>query len=105
MPDDYKICNNCGAKVNVNANFCTECKSQSFRTKAVVVRKNNEPASLKHRLLYWEYDGEFVLSKSKISGITVFLLVFISGLFTPGFVFIYTLFSVPSQNITHSQLC
>ena len=83
MPDDYKICNNCGAKVNVNANFCTECKSQSFRTKSVVVRKNDEPASLKHRLLYWNYDGEFVLSKSKISGITVFLLVFISGLFTP----------------------
>ena len=72
MPKDYKTCKNCGAKVDLKANFCPECKSQSFRVNAVVVKKSDEPVSLKHRLFYWNYDGEFILSKSKIAAITVF---------------------------------
>ena len=82
MPNDYKICNSCGEKVDVNANFCPSCKSQSFRTKAVIVRGSDEPVSLKHKLFYWNYDGEFVLSKSKLSAISIFLIFFISGLNT-----------------------
>ncbi len=77
-----KTCNQCGEKVDINANFCPSCKSQSFTTEAVVVRKPDEPDSLKHKLLYWNYDGEYVLSKSKITGISVFLLIFLSGLTT-----------------------
>lgn len=80
MSDEYKICNGCGKKVNVNANFCPSCKSQSFRTEAVVVRKSNEPVSFTHKLLYWDYNGEFVLSKSKLAGICVFVFCFITGL-------------------------
>ena len=82
MTRPYKICNDCNRKVDVNANFCPECKSQSFRTVSVVVHQDKEPVSLTHKLFYWNYDGEFVLSKSKLAGISVFALLFITGLTT-----------------------
>ena len=83
MNNDYKTCNNCGAKVDVNANFCPECKSQSFKKNAVVVRDESKPSSFKRSLLYWEYGGEYVLAKSKVTGICVFLFLFIAGFSSP----------------------
>lgn len=82
MSVEYKICNECGKKVNIQASFCPACKSQSFRTEAVVVRKSTEPVSFKHRLFYWNYNGEFVLSKSKLAGIAVFLFFILAGIGT-----------------------
>lgn len=31
MTSQYKICNECGEKVDVDYNFCPNCKSQSFK--------------------------------------------------------------------------
>ena len=83
MNKDYKTCNNCGAKVDVRANFCPECKSQSFRKSAVAVRDEGKPSSFKRALLYWNYNGEYVLAKSKVIAICVFLFLFIASFTSP----------------------
>ena len=83
MNNDYKTCNNCGAKVDVRANFCPECKSQSFRKSAVVVKDEGKPSSFKRALLYWNYNGEYVLAKSKVIAICVFLFLFIASFTSP----------------------
>ena len=83
MNNDYKTCNNCGAKVDVRANFCPECKSQSFRKSAVAVRDEGKPSSFKRALLYWNYNGEYVLAKSKVIAICVFLFLFIASFTSP----------------------
>lgn len=66
-----KICNNCGNAVDDSVNFCPACKSQSFRQKQEITTPNN---TVTHKLLYWEYDGHYVLSKSKVTSIAVFLM-------------------------------
>lgn len=83
MTSKYKICTNCGNKVDVDYNFCPNCKSQSFSDQPVRATKVNPPSGLAQTLLYWNYDGEFVLSKTKVGSILVFLFLFISGLFSP----------------------
>lgn len=74
MSRDYKICKNCGAKVDINANFCTECKSQSFDVQPSGVR-SSQPSSFKQALFYWNYDGHLVLAKSKVMGFLVFIYI------------------------------
>ena len=66
-----KICNNCGNKVNGTANFCPKCKSTSFRNVYEITKPNN---SLVYKLFYNYQDSYFILSKSKIAAILVFLL-------------------------------
>ena len=61
-----------------SANFCPDCGGKSFssvETPKVVDNSNN---TLVHRLFYWNYEGHYVISKSKLIGISTFLLLFLS---------------------------
>ena len=71
---DYKICNDCGCKVDIDSNFCPDCGCKSFNNLQTPKVVNNSKPSPIHSLLYWNYDGYFVLSKSKIAGIFTFIL-------------------------------
>ena len=82
MTKQYKTCTNCGEKVDIDYNFCPNCKSQSFKSQPAK-RSENSPSNLKESFLYWNYDGGIVLSKAKVGGIVTFLVLFISGLFSP----------------------
>ena len=82
MTSKYKICTNCGAEVDIDYNFCPNCKSQSFTQQPVAAQRVTPPSKLQ-KLLYWDYDGELVMSKTKVGSILVFIFLFISGLFTP----------------------
>ena len=66
-----KVCTNCGKTVNDTDKFCPYCRSTSFRNKYQVVEANDTPV---HKLLYWNYDGQYVLSKSKVTAVCVFLM-------------------------------
>lgn len=78
MTMNYKRCNNCGSVVDKNSKFCPNCNSQSFKKMGEVVEVKSSPT---HRLLYWRYDNHYVLAKSKVLGIGVFI-AFIIGAFT-----------------------
>ena len=82
MAEKYKICANCGSKVDVTYNFCPNCKSQSFKSQPERVQ-TRVPSRAAQTLLYWNYDGNYVLSKSKVGAIGVFLFFFISGIISP----------------------
>ena len=75
-----KICNNCKKQVDDNVNFCPYCKSQSFTNSNEIVTVGD--SSLMHRLFYWNYDGYYMLSKSKLAGLGVFFVLGILGLFS-----------------------
>lgn len=94
---DYKTCNNCGKRVKADSNFCPYCKSTSFRTNEVIVSPKREIArpsednNIKRILFYWNYDGYYVLSKSKLAAITVFAVFFLTALTvsTPAVVYFF----------------
>lgn len=65
-----KVCTNCGKTLDSNVNFCPNCKSTSFRSKNEIVPYDSPV----HRLFYWNYNGEYAISKSKVTGIVVFLI-------------------------------
>lgn len=77
MTSQYKICNECGEKVEMDYNFCPNCKSQSFRQSNVPAKARSRKPSIAHALLYWDYDGKYVISKTKVATIGVFLLFFL----------------------------
>ncbi len=79
----YKICNNCGNKVNDSANFCPKCKSTSFRNIYEISKPNN---SLVYKLFYNYQDSYFILSKSKVAAVLVFLLFMTLVLDSPGII-------------------
>lgn len=74
-----KICDNCGKKVSMTSNFCPKCKSQSFRGMSAI-------ENMKYVLFYWEVNGGFILSKTKL--VSLFILLscaidwFIGGYFS-----------------------
>lgn len=73
-----KICSNCGSKVDDNVNFCPDCRSQSFKgeitpAKSSVVVKTSPQSDLIYKLFYWKTDYGYMLSKSKLTSISVFL--------------------------------
>lgn len=72
-----KICTNCGKSVNDDDNFCPYCRGTAFRNKYEVVEADNSPV---HRLFYWNYGGKYVLSKTKIATVAVFLMFSVLGL-------------------------
>ena len=72
-----KICTNCGRKVQDEDNFCPYCRSKSFRNQNEIVTVDN---SVVHRLFYWNYGGKYVLSKSKVAAIIVFLIFSLGAL-------------------------
>ena len=97
MTKGYKICTNCGEKVDEDYNFCPNCKSQSFRKDLPAVRKASAPDSLTHRLFYWNYDGEYVLAKSKVGAaavLIVFLIATFASPYAAGMFVLALLFSV-----------
>lgn len=65
-----KICKNCGKTVNKDSKYCPYCKSQSFRLKQDLITSNN---SFVYKIFYWEYFEGYVLSKSKIISMIVFI--------------------------------
>ena len=65
-----KICTNCGKTVEDRDKFCPYCRSTSFKNKYEVIEADNSPV---HRLFYWNYDGRYAISKSKVAGIVTFL--------------------------------
>ncbi|MBR6023428.1 MAG: zinc ribbon domain-containing protein [Methanobrevibacter sp.] len=75
----FKICDNCGKKVKITSNFCPNCKSQSFG-------EISTADNIKYILFYWEVDGGFMLSKTKL--VSLFILIscaidwFIGGYFS-----------------------
>ena len=77
-----KICNECGKEVDESVNFCPNCKSQSFRPKGEVVVADN---SLTHRLFYWRYNDQYMLSKTKVFSLFI-LVVFGVTSFTSPFI-------------------
>jgi hypothetical protein len=66
-----KICKTCAREVDDSANFCPYCKGRSFRAKNEVATPKNDPV---HKLFYWNYGGQYVLSKGKVASIIVFLV-------------------------------
>ncbi|WP_295614571.1 zinc ribbon domain-containing protein [uncultured Methanobrevibacter sp.] len=73
-----KICKNCGKKINATSNFCPHCKSESFEDISTM-------DNIKYLLFYWQVNGGYILSKTKV--ITLFIFIssiidwFISGNF------------------------
>lgn len=66
-----KICTNCGNIVQDDSKFCPNCGSENFKNQYEVAPAN---PSYVHKLFYWNYNGKYVLSKSKVSSVIVFLL-------------------------------
>ena len=77
-----KICNNCGNEVDDGVNFCPKCKCNTFRYTAELTEPKND---LKHRIFYWNYPQGSILSKSKLSGIAIFIFLALFWLFTPSY--------------------
>lgn len=72
-----KICNNCGRRVESKVKYCPECQSQSFRDIAEITVADN---NIVHKAFYWPYPEGYVLSKSKLASISVFIFSCYSGL-------------------------
>ena len=72
-----KICTKCGKSVEDKDNFCPYCRGTTFKNKYEVVEADN---TIVHRLFYWNYDGYYILSKSKLLAIFTFLSLSLSGL-------------------------
>ena len=66
-----KICNNCKRSVDDAAKFCPYCKGESFEKKNEIAVPNS---NLVHKIFYWDYNGRFVLSKTKITSIIILLI-------------------------------
>lgn len=76
---DYKICNDCGCRVDVNSNFCPDCGGKSFNNLQTPKVVDSSKPSLIHSLLYWDYEGYFVISKTKFTTIVLFLFFMLMG--------------------------
>ena len=77
-----KTCSNCGKTLDDNVNYCPYCKSQEFNNSIVKKETGN---SIIHKLFYWNYDGYYVLSKSKLTAISTYILMFIASFPVPAF--------------------
>ena len=94
-----KTCVKCGNEVDVATHYCTKCGSVEFRQKAEVVKRSNP--SFIHKLFYWDYNGQYVLSKSKVAAIITFLIwyplniaVSVWGMFFIGLIFAFIVFLI-----------
>ena len=72
-----KICTNCGRTVNDRDNFCPDCRGTSFKNQYEVVSSDGSKV---HKLFYWNYDGKYVISKAKVTGIITFLILSVGAL-------------------------
>lgn len=80
-----KICNKCGNKVDGSVKFCPNCNSQSFRNINEVIKQKE---GIVQKLFYKSEDGCFVLSKSKLIAIIIFILFASIDVMNIGFLFI-----------------
>lgn len=69
-----KTCAKCGKIMDENIKYCQNCGSSEFIGTEVVKARQSKP-SIVHSLLYWEYDGYYMLAKSKILSIIIFLIL------------------------------
>ena len=76
----YKICKNCGNRVDGNAKFCPNCKSQSFRLSGELTVPDD---SLTHKLFYWNYNNYYMISKTKVFSIFVFVVLILTCITSP----------------------
>ena len=96
-----KICSRCGCEVDDSVNFCPDCRSQSFRgeitqAKTAVVMHEATQSDLVYKLFYWKTDGGYMLSKTKVTSVCVFLFFIacvITGAPAAGGIFLAVLFS------------
>lgn len=77
-----KICKSCGKSVDDAANFCPYCKGSTFTKANEVVEANSSPV---HTLFYRNYNGRYVLSRTKVASAIVFLVFVFLGLLSPEF--------------------
>ena len=75
-----KYCSSCGEKVDSSVKFCPNCRSTSFKYHV-------EPAKVKPTLIqslfYWQYNGKFILSRSKTSAILLFIIFAFAAVSSP----------------------
>lgn len=75
-----KYCSSCGEKVDGSVKFCPNCRSTSFKYHV-------EPAKVKPTLIqslfYWQYNGKFILSRSKTSAILLFIIFAFAAVSSP----------------------
>lgn len=69
-----KTCVKCGNEVDVATRYCAKCGGSDFRQRAEVIRKG-KPSRI-HKIFYWDYDGQYVISKSKVAAIITFIIWF-----------------------------
>ena len=94
---DYKICNDCGCEVDINSNFCPDCGGKSFNNLQTPKVVDSSKPSFIHSLLYWDYDGYFVISKTKFTTIALFLFFLLMGIVSNnilGAVIVGSIFSI-----------
>lgn len=84
-----RICENCGKEVDENVKFCPDCGTNKFRqispvstkSPSVPTKKVSQNSGMIHKLFYWNYDGRYILSKTKVISILTFV-VFLLSIFT-----------------------
>ena len=76
-----KTCKKCGNTVEITAKYCQKCGSNEFVQKTEVIVHQSQPSRV-HKLLYWDYDGQYILSKSKLAGISSFILIALMSVIT-----------------------
>ena len=69
-----KTCAKCKKTVDSETKYCQYCGSNEFIGSDVLEARPSNP-TLIHRLFYWEYNGYYRISKSKILAIIVFLVL------------------------------
>ena len=84
-----RICVNCGKEVDGNVKFCPYCGANQFRqmnpvsskSPSIPTKKASQNNDLIYKLFYWNYDGRYILSKTKVISILTFI-VFVLSIFT-----------------------
>ena len=69
-----KTCAKCGKIVDSSIKYCQNCGSNEFISSEVIEARPSNPTFL-HNLFYWEYNGYYMIAKSKILAIIVFLIL------------------------------
>ena len=92
-----KICENCGKTADDYVKFCPDCGSSKFRqinpvsnkSSSIPTKRMSQNSDLVHKLFYWNYDGRYIFSKTKLISFLT-LVVFVLSMFTgpPGAVII-----------------
>ncbi|WP_407424863.1 zinc ribbon domain-containing protein [Methanobrevibacter sp.] len=84
-----KICENCGKAVDDYVKFCPDCGLNKFRqanpvsnkSSSIPTKKVSQNSDWVHKLFYWNYDGSYIFSKTKLISFLTFA-VFVLSMFT-----------------------